>query len=104
MKRLTLLAFCLLAAIAASAQTPPAPTAAKKVTNGFGPKSKEEQKAGQAGLSGTNPDEKIKAADALITGFPKTDYRGFALELEADAYQQKGDNTKAVVYGEQALE
>ncbi len=99
MRRLALLAFCLLTAAAAFAQV-----ATKKVTNGFGPKSKEEQKAVQAVIQAQAPDEKIKACEDLITGFPATSFKSFALELEAEAYQQKGDNTKALVFGEQALE
>jgi tetratricopeptide (TPR) repeat protein len=106
MRRFILPAVCVLTAATAFAQAPapaPAPTAGKKVTNGFGPKSKGEQKAVQDLLQGQTPDDKIKAADALVTAFPMTDYKPFALEIEAEAYQQKGDNTKAIVYAEQAL-
>jgi len=102
MKRSILFAFCLAAASAAFAQV--APPVGKKVTSGFGPRSKEEQKAVQAVIQTQAPDEKIKACEELVTGFPKTDFKSFALELEAEAYQQKGDNTKAMVFAEQALE
>jgi tetratricopeptide (TPR) repeat protein len=104
MRRFILPAVCVLTAATAFAQAPqPAPAAGKKVTNGFGPKSKGEQKAVQDLLQGQTPDDKIKAADALVTAFPTTDYKPFALEIEAEAYQGKGDNIKAINYAEQAL-
>jgi tetratricopeptide (TPR) repeat protein len=105
MRRFIFPAVCVLTAATAFAQAPPAPapTAGKKVTNGFGPKSKAEQKAIQDLLQAQTADDKIKAADALVTAFPMTDYKPFALEIEAEAYQAKGDNTKAIVYAEQAL-
>ena len=50
------------------------------------------------------PDDVIKAAEELVTKFPTSDFKAFALEREGEAYQQKNDNAKAIVYGEQALE
>ncbi len=67
-------------------------------------KSKKEGEAINAMLTAQDPDARIKAADALITTFADTDFKAYALYLEADAYQQKGDNDKAIVYGEQTLE
>lgn len=57
------------------------------------------QQAQQAG----DPDGIIKAADDLITKFADTDFKAYALGVEAEAYEQKGDHAKAIVYGEQAL-
>jgi tetratricopeptide (TPR) repeat protein len=96
MRRLFLLTLCLLAATAAFAQK-------KGANNAFGPKTPAEQQAVQAVLQATAADDKIKAVDALVEKFPTTVYKAFALEQEAEAYQQKGDNAKAIVYGEQAL-
>jgi tetratricopeptide (TPR) repeat protein len=39
-----------------------------------------------------------------LTKFADTAFKSFALELEAEAYQQKNDNAKAIVFGEQALQ
>jgi tetratricopeptide (TPR) repeat protein len=55
-------------------------------------------------IQAQTPDDKIKAVEELTTKFANTDYKSFALEQEAEAYQQKGDNTKAIVFGEQALQ
>jgi len=106
MRRLAILTVCSLVAAAAFAQAPPsnAPSAPKKVVKtGPGPKTKEEQQAVQALLQAQMPDDVIKAAEDLVTRFPSTDFKAFALEREGEAYQTKGDNAKAIVYGEQAL-
>ncbi len=50
-----------------------------------------------------NADAVIKAADDLVTKFADTEFKAYALGAEAEAYEQKGDHTKAIVYGEQAL-
>jgi tetratricopeptide (TPR) repeat protein len=97
MRRLFPLTLCLLAATAAFAQQQ------KKAQNTAGPKTPAEQQAVQAVLQAQSPDDKIKAIDALVEKFPTTVYKSFALEQEAEMYQQKGDNAKAIVYGEQAL-
>ena len=94
---------CLLSALlsagAAFAQAP------KPASKGLVPKSAAEGQAVNAViLAQQNPDDLIKAADALISKFADTVFKSFALELEAEAYQQKGDNTKAIVYAEQALQ
>jgi len=68
------------------------------------PKSKAEETAVRAMLGAQDPDARIKAADELITKFADTGFKAYALYLEADAYAQKGDSDKAIVYGEQALE
>lgn len=51
-----------------------------------------------------NPDAAIKAAEELITKYSDTYYKETALLFEANAYQQKGDNDKAQIYGERVLE
>lgn len=68
------------------------------------PKTPKEGQAINAILQAPDPDARIKAADDLIKNFADTEFKAFALELEAESYQMKGDNEKAIVYGEQALE
>ncbi|MES1257991.1 MAG: tetratricopeptide repeat protein [Acidobacteriota bacterium] len=68
------------------------------------PKSKKEGDAIQAMLSAQDPDSRIKAADELITKFADTEFKPYALYLEADSYLQKGDNDKAIFFAEQTLE
>jgi tetratricopeptide (TPR) repeat protein len=90
----------------AFAQAPaPAQPAAKVDKKGPGPKSKAEVDAVNAVIQSQaqSSDEQIAASEALLTKFADTIYKGFALELEAEAYQKKGDNAKAIVFGEQAL-
>src|SRR5690349_7190687 len=86
------------------AAPPKAPAAAPK---GPTPKSKAEADAigamFQANQS-NNPDATIKAADELMTKFADTDFKETALYMEADAYQQKRDGTKAQIFAEQALQ
>ncbi|HWF08055.1 MAG TPA: tetratricopeptide repeat protein [Bryobacteraceae bacterium] len=105
------LTMCLFAAAAAGlmfAQAPPAggPTQVKKASgNQFGPKSKGEAEAVNDVIQAQakTPDDMIKAVDNLTAKYADTVYKSFALELEAEAYQQKGDNAKAIVYAEQSL-
>ena len=69
------------------------------------PKSKGEQDALQALIAVVNePDKAIAAAEALITKYADTDYKGIALYVEADAYQRKGDYDHMVIYAERTLE
>jgi tetratricopeptide (TPR) repeat protein len=107
------LTICLLAGVAAAgviaAQAPPAgggPTAVKKASGSqFGPKSKGEADAVNEVIQAQakTPDDMIKAVDNLTAKYADTLYKSFALELAAEAYQQKGDNAKAIVYAEQSL-
>jgi tetratricopeptide (TPR) repeat protein len=96
----------LLGGAVAFAQAPAAqPQVKVDKKNGLGPKSAAEAQAVKAMLqsqAGT-PDEQIAAVEALLSKFADTVYKSFALELEAEAYQKKNDNTKAIVYGEQAI-
>jgi len=98
----TLLLAALLSSGAAFAQAPAQAPPPVKKGNGLSPK--EAQAINDMFQSQTkSPDEQIAAAEALLTRFADTAYKGFALELEAEAYQKKGDNAKAIVFGEQAL-
>jgi tetratricopeptide (TPR) repeat protein len=92
-------------AFAQAPAAPPPPVKVDKKGTGPGPKSKEEAQAVQAVFQSQAqaPDDEIKAVEALLTKYADTDYKSMALEFEGEAYQKKGDNTKAVVYGEQAL-
>ena len=97
----------LLCGVSALAQAPAAaPPPIKADKNGVGPKSKAEEAAVRTMFEAQakTPDEQIAASENLLTKFADTVYKSFALELEAEAWQKKGDNTKAIVYGEQALE
>jgi tetratricopeptide (TPR) repeat protein len=71
------------------------------------PKSKAELEALQAMFTAqqaNNPDGVIKAAEDLLTKFADTDFKESALYMEADAYHQKKDDTKAQIFAEQALQ
>lgn len=84
-----------------------APQAAPAQAKGPSPKSPAEAKAvmalNAAGQS-NDPDAMIKAANDLLTKFTDTDYKEYALSMEAKAYQGKGDWEHAQVYGQQALQ
>jgi tetratricopeptide (TPR) repeat protein len=68
------------------------------------PKSNAEAKAVNAMLTAQDPDSRIKAADELITKYADTPFKSLALYLEADAYSQKNDPDKAIVFAEQAVD
>jgi tetratricopeptide (TPR) repeat protein len=82
------------------AQQPAAAPPAAKVPS---PKSPAETKAVQALGASTDPDAVIKAAEELMTKFADTDYKEFALQMEARAYHEKRDDVNAQVYGERVL-
>jgi tetratricopeptide (TPR) repeat protein len=107
MRRTTLLTTCLLGALlTAGAAFAQGPAPVKKDSKGPGPKSQAEAQAVNAVIQAQagSPDDMIKAADELVSKYADTSYKSFALELEAEAYQKKNDNTKAIIYGEQALQ
>lgn len=107
MTRSIIFTIALFGAAAAFAQQPPnsnGQVAVKKTKEGPGPKSGAEAQAVQAVLQAQSSDDVIKAVENLVTKFPTTDFKSFALEREAEAYEQKSDNEKAIVYGEQALQ
>src|SRR5262249_6260532 len=49
-------------------------------------------------------DAVIKAAEELLTKFADTEFKEFALLLEAQAYKVKGDDAKAQIFAERLLE
>ena len=104
MKRMILTGILALATGFAALAAPQAAPAQPKLPAA---KSKAENEAvvalQKAGLS-NNPDAMIKAADELVTKFADTDYKEWALAMEAKAYQMKGDGEHAQVYGQQALQ
>jgi tetratricopeptide (TPR) repeat protein len=78
-------------------QPPPQP-------KGPAPKSKAELDALQALFQqANNPDAVIKLGDEFIAKFADTDFKENILNMEADAWHQKRDDTKAQIYSEQAL-
>lgn len=93
------------AAPAAQGAAPAAQGAAPAANKGPAPKSQAELQAIQAMFAAqqTGPDAVIKASDDLLTKFADTDYKELALYMQADAYQQKRDLTKAQVLAEQAM-
>lgn len=100
MRHLALLTIGLAAATAVFAQTPPP----KAATGKNAPKiSRGERDAVQALLSAQGSDDRIKAAENLVTKYADTPFKSFALFQEAQAYEEKGDNTKAIVFCEDAL-
>lgn len=115
MKQLALTGLCCLLATTAFAQkgggggggmnTQNQQQATQAKPSGPGPKTKAEAAAVNDLLKAiaTSPDATIEAAENLMTKFPKSDFKSFALYQEADAYQQKGDAAKAQVYAEQSL-
>jgi tetratricopeptide (TPR) repeat protein len=66
--------------------------------------SKKEADAYNAMIQAPDPDSRIKAANDLITNFADTQFKATALYMEADAYMRKGDNDKAIVFAEQAVD
>lgn len=67
-------------------------------------KSQKELQAVQTMLQAQTPDDRIKAANDLITNFADTQFKSIALFTEADAYFMKNDADKAIVFGEQAID
>src|SRR5260370_8062843 len=52
----------------------------------------------------TDPDARIKAADALMTTFADTEFKPLAMFLTAESYERKGDFEKMTVWCEKTLE
>src|SRR4051812_22342413 len=74
---------------------------------GPAPKSQAEAQALQGLMQAQqqgNPDAVIKAGDEFLTKYADTDFKEPVLLTMANAYQQKGDNDKAQIYGERVLE
>ncbi len=68
------------------------------------PKSKAEYDAVLAVQNAATPDERIKAADSLLTKYADTQFKSWALEAAAGAAQQKGDTDTMIIYSERSLE
>jgi len=66
--------------------------------------SKKEADAINAVAAAKTPDEKIAAAENLISNFADTEFKSWALEAAAEASEQKNDFAKAIFYAERALE
>jgi tetratricopeptide (TPR) repeat protein len=83
------------------AQQPAAPAAPKIA----GPKSKAEQEAVMAlQKAAADPDATIKAAESLLTKYSDSDFKEYALSMEAQAYRSKRDDVNAQIFGERVLE
>src|SRR5438067_3998398 len=63
-----------------------------------GPKSKGEAEAYNAIMTSTDPDGRIKAAEAFLTKYADSELRPPVLFVEAFSYQQKNDFEKMVIY------
>jgi tetratricopeptide (TPR) repeat protein len=68
------------------------------------PPAPEELTALQAIVNAQTVDARVAAVDNFVKSFPKSEYRGFALTMAADAYEMGGNTTKAIIYYQQALE
>jgi tetratricopeptide (TPR) repeat protein len=66
--------------------------------------SKKEAEAINKIASGKTPDERIAAAEELISNFADTEYKDWAMQAAAEAAEQKNDFAKAIFYAERALE
>src|SRR5580693_2896589 len=67
-------------------------------------KSNGERKAVMAIQSASDADSIIKAAEDLLNNYADSDYKEYALTMEAKAYQIKHDDTNAQVYAERVLQ
>jgi tetratricopeptide (TPR) repeat protein len=96
-------AMCLMAQAPAPAKAAPAGQMA--ITKPMKAQSKAELEAWNALVAAaSDPDKAIAAAENLITKFADSDFKSTALNLEADAYQRKGDFDHMVIYAERVLE
>jgi tetratricopeptide (TPR) repeat protein len=68
------------------------------------PKSNGERKAIVAIQSSTDPDAIIKASEELLTNYADSDFKEYALTMEAKAYQMKHDDDNAQVYADRVLQ
>ena len=68
------------------------------------PKSNGERKAIIAIQSSTDPDAIIKASEELLTNYADSDFKEYALTMEAKAYQMKRDDDNAQVYADRVLQ
>jgi len=68
------------------------------------PPAPEELKALQEIVNSKTVEARVAAVDSFVKGFPKSEYRNFALTMAAEAYETTGNVTKAIIYYQQALE
>jgi tetratricopeptide (TPR) repeat protein len=68
------------------------------------PKSQKEVDALNAMFQATDNDARIKAANELLTKFADTDFKGLALYMITNSYNEKKDSTNTIVYGERVVE
>jgi tetratricopeptide (TPR) repeat protein len=68
------------------------------------PQGPQEYEALKAVFEATTPDAKIAAGDNVLTNFTKTEFKSIILFMMAEAYGQKNDDAKMIVYAERALE
>ena len=68
------------------------------------PKSQKEVDALNAMFQAADNDTRIKAANELMTKFADTDFKGLALYMITNSYNEKKDTTNTIVYGERVVE
>lgn len=68
------------------------------------PKSQKEAEAVNAIITAATPDQKIAAAENLLSKYKDTQFKSMALQMEGEAYAQKGDGPNAIVYGDRSIE
>lgn len=68
------------------------------------PKSQKEVDALNAMIQAADNDTRIKAANELLTKFADTDFKGLALYMITNSYNEKKDATNTIVYGERVIE
>jgi tetratricopeptide (TPR) repeat protein len=68
------------------------------------PKSNGERKAILAIQSATEPDAIIKASEDLLSNYADSDFKEYALTMEAKAYQIKHDDDNAQVFADRVLQ
>jgi len=85
---------------AAEGAAPPASPVAEqpKIT------SQAEMEAIQAIMQAPDPTARVAAADKLVEGFAKSEWRGFALQMATLSYQEMNDYDNMMIYGERTLE
>ncbi len=67
-------------------------------------KSQKEAEAVQAMFQAQDPDTRIAAAETVLTKFADSDFKAYALQMEAMSYQQKGDPERTIIFSERVLE
>jgi tetratricopeptide (TPR) repeat protein len=68
------------------------------------PKSQKEVDALNAMFQAADNDSRIKAANNLLQKFADTDFKGLALYMITNSYNEKNDATNTIVFGERTIE